>query len=186
MSRMYRIRVSESVEKLVHVEDGVATDLELLPVLERPRMLELLAAELAKRGFTREGNLATRTEESGIVISVDLESGRVTARVESERNVAVEGERSASVARESEEAKEELRQKLRGQLERDIARQEEELRREATQRLEKKVRDLQAEMDQVVNRVTAEALKERAGQLGEIEELSENTETGELTIKVKV
>ena len=186
MSRMYRIRVSESVEKLVHVEDGVATDLELLPVLERPRMLELLAEELAKRGFTRDGNIATRAEEDGVVVSVDLESGRVTARVESERQVAVAGERSASVAQKTDAAEEALRAKLRAQLERDVQREEEQLRQEATQRLEKKVRDLQAEMDQVVNRVTAEALKERAGQLGEIEELSENAETGELTIKVKV
>lgn len=186
MSRMYRIRVSDSVEKLVHVEDGVATDLELLPILERPRMLELLAAELTKRGFTRDGNLATRTEEDGVVVAVDLESGRVTARVESERNIAAEAERSANVVRDSDAAREALREKLRAQLERDVQRQEEELRQEATQRLEKKVRDLQAEMDQVVNRVTAEALKERAGQLGEIEELSENPETGELTIKVKV
>jgi hypothetical protein len=37
-----------------------------------------------------------------------------------------------------------------------------------------------------VNRVTIDALKERAGQLGEIEELHEDAESGELTIKVKV
>src|SRR5260370_41149968 len=125
MSRMYRIRVSESVEKLVHVEDGVATDLELLPVLERPRMLELLADELARRGFTREGNIATRSEEDGVVVSVDLESGRVTARVESERQVSVTGERSASVATGSARAEEPRREEPRDQLERDVKREEE-------------------------------------------------------------
>ena len=186
MSRMYRIRVSESVERLVHVEDGVATDLELLPVLERGRMLELLAAELGRRGFTREGDTATRGEPDGVVVTVDLATGRVTARVESERHVAVEGERTGSVAKVTAEAEAALRERLRQQLARDVAVQEEALQKEATQRLESKLRDLQAEMDQVINRVTAEALKERAAQLGEIEELHENPETGELTIKVKV
>jgi hypothetical protein len=186
MSRMYRIRVSESLERLVHVDDGVATDLELLPILERGRMLELLAGALEKRGFVRDGNVATRDEGDGVVVSVGLESGRVTARVESERHVAVEGERAASVAKVTDAAEADLRNRLRQQLERDVAREEQLLQQEATQRLEKKVRDLQAEMDQVVNRVTAEALKERAAQLGEIEELHENAETGELTIKVKV
>jgi hypothetical protein len=56
----------------------------------------------------------------------------------------------------------------------------------ATKQLEGRLRDLRGEMDQVVSRVTIDALKERAAQLGEIEELHEDAQTGELTIKVKV
>jgi hypothetical protein len=186
MSRMYRIRVSESVEKLVHVEDGVATELELLPVLERPRLEELLAAELERRGFVREGDLATRSEADGVAVTVDVKSGRVTARVAAERQVALTGERNASVDAVTAAVEDELRDGLRAQLERDVASAEAALQKETTQRLERKLRDLSAEMDQVVNRVTAAALKERAAQLGEIEELSEDPTTGELTIKVKV
>ena len=38
----------------------------------------------------------------------------------------------------------------------------------------------------VTARVTAEALKEKARKLGEIEEMHEDAETGELTIKVRL
>lgn len=52
--------------------------------------------------------------------------------------------------------------------------------------LEGKLRDLRAELDSIANRVTAEALKVRASQLGEIREITEDPETGSLTIKVRV
>ncbi len=186
MSRMYRIRVSETVERMIHVDDGVATDLELLPVLERPRMLDLLGDELARRGFTRDGTTATRTEADGVAVTVDLQTGRVTAQVTSTQEVTVEGERTAAVYRDADDIRQDLRSKLTADLERDIDTKRDALQKEATARLEHTLRDLRGEMDQVVHRVTATALKARAGQLGEIEELSENAETGELTIKVKV
>ena len=53
-------------------------------------------------------------------------------------------------------------------------------------KLEKKLGDLRKELDSVTTRVTAEALKEKARTLGEIEELHEDSETGELTIKVRL
>ena len=46
--------------------------------------------------------------------------------------------------------------------------------------------ELEQEMAQVVNKVTIEALKEKARSMGEIKEISENAEAGELTIKLEV
>ena len=54
-----------------------------------------------------------------------------------------------------------------------------------TQQLEGTLRDLKGELDTVVNRVTATALKTRAGELGQIEEVHEDANGG-LTIKVRV
>jgi hypothetical protein len=44
MSRAYRIAVSESLRRHLKVEDGVATTLEVLEILPREPMAELLAA----------------------------------------------------------------------------------------------------------------------------------------------
>ena len=75
---------------------------------------------------------------------------------------------------------------LLASLEDEAKRQTEEARREATLKLETKLKDLKQELDGVVNRVTAQALKEKAREMGEIQEIVENEDTGELTIKVKL
>ena len=48
MSRAYRVSVSESLSKEVRVEDGLCSRLELLPILPKERLGELLAKELEK------------------------------------------------------------------------------------------------------------------------------------------
>jgi hypothetical protein len=191
MSRAYRIAVSESVERIVHVEDGVATTLELLPILAKERQADILADELAQRGFERDDQsprTMVRETETGVTVEVDLDTGTVKATVTSQADVKRIVERSGSYLdpKRAEEGRAELEQKARAQAEREIAAEEERLRREATRRLEEELRDLRAELDGVVNRTTARALKERAAQVGEIEELLEDPETGSLTIKVRL
>ena len=61
-----------------------------------------------------------------------------------------------------------------------------ELQGQVTDRLEGKLSDLRQELDQVVNRVTAEALKRKAESLGRIKELTEDQQTGSMTIVVEV
>ena len=52
--------------------------------------------------------------------------------------------------------------------------------------LEGKLGDLRKELDQISNRVTAEALKQKAASMGEVQEVSEDPESGSLTIRVKI
>lgn len=191
MSRAYRIAVSESVERIIHVEDGVATTLELLPILAKERQADILADELEQRGFKRdEKNPGTmvRETENGVTVEVDLETGTVKATVTSQADVKRTVERSGTYGDRvrEEDVRGDLEKKARAQAEREIAAEEERLRREATRRLEEELRDLRQELDGVVNRTTARALKERAAQVGEIEEMVEDPETGSLTIKVRV
>jgi hypothetical protein len=118
---------------------------------------------------------------------VDLERGTVTVRVASEVDVRVARQRTGAVAATRiDEGRAELQRRLDEDVEVEARMAEEKARQDATARLEAKLRDLKKEMDQAVNRVTGEALKEKARQLGEIEELVEDAETGALTIKVRV
>jgi hypothetical protein len=71
-------------------------------------------------------------------------------------------------------------------LEREVDLERERLTDEVASKLEKHLINLRRELDQVVNRVTAEALKAKAASIGEIEEITEDPETGSVTIKVKV
>lgn len=188
MSRAYRISVSESLRRHVKVEDGVQSKVELLPILPAGRMAELLAAELAGLGFERDGDAARRVDGDGTEVTVDLEQGTVTVRRGAEAELELQRGGAGAVydPKQAAAAEKNLRARLRGELERQADARQEELRQEVTDQLERKLRDLRLEIDGAVNRVSAAALKEKAAQLGEIEEISEDAETGSLTIKVRV
>lgn len=197
MSRMYRIAVSESVSRVVHVEDGVETTLDILPVLPQEQMGALLADELARRGFSAvagdsavEGaGTMVRVESDGTVIEVNVATGKVNVSLA--EDVAVNVEAATDITGDedyggpTEEMRQRAKESLRGRLEQDVERQQEEKRATVTRRLEAKLGDLKKELDGVVNGVTAAGLKQRAAQLGEVESVEENA-SGELTIRVKV
>lgn len=192
MSRAYRISVSESVQKHIRVSDGIRTQLELLAVLGAQAMSELLAADLATRGFQRSRDQMVRDDDDGVQIAIGVagdNAGHVTVRLTRDQNLDIEVERSRQIyIDEVDESAE--RAALKKQVDRTIAHRaraaEQQLSAEVTSLLERKLRDLRVELDSIANRVTAEALKVRAGQLGEIREISEDPETGSLTIKVRV
>jgi hypothetical protein len=186
MSRAYRIKVSESLRRHVRVEDGVCSALELLEVLPREAMIDLLARELEGRGYVRRGDEAVRQDADGVEVAIDLNGGTVTIRLTKEADLTATVTGSRVVTDPNEHSKESLREDVRKSAEGEIDTKREELREEVTRRLESRLRDLQQELDQVSQRVTAEALKVRARQLGEIEEMTEDPETGSMTIKVRL
>lgn len=187
MSRAYRVTVNEQLRRHLRVEDGISSRLEVLPILPSARMGELLGAELAGRGFQREGERAVRREEGGVEVAVDLRTGQLEVLARGEQRVELSSER---VALTDEETKNKVEKGLRAAAKKDLERQaqgaREALAQALTERLEARLKDLRGELDEVVNRVTASALKERAAQLGTIEEISEDPASGSLTIKVKV
>jgi FtsH ternary system domain X5 len=187
VSRAYRVTVKGSVHRVVHVEDGVCTSLELLPILPAERTAEMLAAELARRGFTRKNGVASRTGEDGVIVEVELATGAVSVKAEATANIAIETQQTERIAEEVlEKGRKQAQQRVEARAESEAKAAETKAREEVTARLEKKLGDLRRELDSVTARVTADALKEKARQLGEIEEMSEDAETGELTIKVRL
>jgi hypothetical protein len=190
MSRAYRLKVSESLSRVLRASDHVSTQLELLEILPCEEMAELLAAELEQRGFRREGDLLIR-EEDGIAIIVDPASATVSVRAEAEEGVELEATQKGITYEElNKQARKELEEKLRKQAQEDLKveaeQQEDELQTEVTKKLETRLADIQQELGSVVNRVTAEALKKKASRMGQIKEMTEDPESGSLTIVLEV
>ena len=79
-----------------------------------------------------------------------------------------------------------LRKELQTSMEEEAQEKGEKLKRQVTDRLERKLADLRQELDQAVNRATAAALRQKAAQLGQIREMTEDPATGSLTIVVEV
>jgi hypothetical protein len=115
----------------------------------------------------------------------------VTVQAQAEEHVDLEASKSVVADSDagpklSEQARKAAQEELRQSLKRDADKKAASLQQEVTERLEGRLADLRKELDQAVNRVTAEALKRRAAQIGQIKEMTEDQESGSLTIVVEV
>jgi len=189
MSRAYRIKVSESLSKIIKADDRVCTQLEILHVLPHDQMTELLAEELERRGFERKGGQLVR-EKDGIVVTIDPDEGTVSVSVAGEQDLELEAERVGWSADQGgkyeQQARAALKQQLKDELEREAGRQKEKLQSQITDRLEAHLDDLRQELNDVSNRVTAEALKRKAAQMGQIKQVTEDPQSGSMTIVLEV
>jgi len=190
MSRAYRISVRESLRRVVTAKDRVSTQLEILEVLPPEQMAELLANELEQRGYERDGEEMVKQLDNGVTVRVDTKTGTITVHAECAQQVDIEREKEGraydDAGTSAEATRKQLREDLRKDLERQAAQETAKLQTEVTDRLERELSGLRQELDQAVNRVTAEALKVKAAQMGQIKELTEDPQSGSLTIVVEV
>ncbi len=187
MSRAYRIRVRESLHRMVRAADHIDTQLELLPILPADEMAALVTAELQRRGFQSQGGQLVR-QAAGLTVRVEPATGTVTISAESRQHVDIEGERQGVYYEEtgSRAASDRLREALQRELESQARDKQADLQKQVSNRLEAALADIRQELDQITNRVTAEALKRKAAQLGRIKELSDDPQSGSLTIVLEV
>ena len=190
MSRSFRIAVRECVNRVIKAEDSVSTQLEILEVLPPEQMAGLLSDELKKIGFEEEDGKLVRQECDGVIVMVDPTTGTVTVSAEGAETTKVDGELSGraydDVGPHANQVREQLRKELQKNLEKKVEDKTSELQGKITDKLEGELADLRQELDQVVNRVTADALKRKAASMGQIKEMTEDPQTGSLTIVVEV
>lgn len=190
MSRAYRIRVSETLKKVIRAKDRVSTNLELLDLLPQEEMEALLGEELLAEGFEQEEGGFVMNRD-GITIRVDAATGTVTVQAEAEQELELHREQDGWVDldmhRNSEaQAEKDIRELAQQELASEAESHEEELQREVTDKLEAHLADVQRDLAKVVNRVTAKALKQKAARMGEIKQVTEDPESGAMTIVLEV
>lgn len=190
MSRAYRISVKESETRHLKAGDEIGTTLELLDILPPEDMATLLRQELKIRGFEEQPDGTLTRKDGTTTVVVDPCSGEVTVKAETEALVEHEAKRDATGFNDVGPNENSLRDKVRDQLKQDLdkrfEKEQSNLQKKATDELEKKLQELQPEISEIVNKVTRDALKEKAQQLGTVKEISEDPESGSLTIKIEV
>jgi uncharacterized phage infection (PIP) family protein YhgE len=190
MSRAYRITVKESDTRHLKAGDEIGTHLEILEILPPEDMATLLKNELQNRGFEEQPDGTMVRKDGSLTVTVDPCSGEVTVKADTEETVSQEARRDATGFNDVGPTEANLRDKVREQLKQDLDKrfdqEQSALQKQATEQLEKKLQDLQPEISEVVNKVTRDALKEKAQQLGTVKEISEDAESGSLTIKIEV
>jgi hypothetical protein len=189
MSRAYRISIRECQDRVIRAEDHVSTRLEILEVLPPEQMAGLLTEELKRRGFQLEGELLVR-RQNDVTVTVDPAKGTVKVASEGSHQESIEVQREGraydDVGPHAREVREHLKKEAAQEIERKVKEQTAVLQNQVTDRLEGELGDVRHELDQAVNRVTAEALKIKAAQLGQIKEMTEDPQAGSLTIIVEV
>jgi hypothetical protein len=189
MSRAYRIEVSEGVQRIVHVEDGVQGSIDVLPILPAERMSELLANELERRGFARteqDGQtVLVRVGNDNVTVEVNAQTGTVTVSIAEDVTLDLSA-RAEATSENPESARQEAARRLQQALDQQAVPLQGAARQAATARLESELSELRPELDAIVNAVTGEALVEKARELGEIESIEGTVADGTLTIKVRV
>ena len=190
MSRAYRITVKEADTRHLKAGDEICTQLEILEILPPEDMATLLKEELKKRGFEEQEDGTLIRKEDDITVKVDPCSGEVSIKAEAAQTVNQEAKREATGFNDVGPNESSLRDRVKEQLKQDLDKgfeqEQNRLQGQATEQLEKHLQDLQPEISAVVNKVTRDALKQKAAQIGQVKEVAEDAETGSLTIKVEV
>jgi flagellar hook-associated protein FlgK len=188
MSRAYRIKISENLRRHIEVSDGIQSKLEILDIVPPEQTAALLERELAAAGFEqREDGQWVRVDADGVEVRVDAKQSTVTVSASADADVDITRERVVSAWAENDASTRERGHKaLTDELEGEANEREKDLQAKVTAHLEGKLGDLRRELDQISNRVTVEALKQKAASMGEVQEISEDPETGSLTIRVKL
>ena len=117
MSRAYRIKVAETLKKILHAKDGVSTQLEILQILSCEQMAQLLEAELVKQGFERDGDVLKKKLEDGIVVTVDPKTGMVNVNAEASTEVELSDNKEQQAWEEvADRVEETMRKKMKDDL----------------------------------------------------------------------
>lgn len=190
MSRAYKITVKESDTRHLKAGDEICTQLEILEILPPEDMATLLREELKKRGYQEQPDGTLKRQDGDVTVTVDPCSGEVSVKAETEETINQEARRDATGFNDIGPNESSLRDRVKDQLKHDLDKkfehEQSRLQNKATAQLEKHLTELQPEISEVVNQVTRDALKQKAQQLGTVKEISEDAESGSLTIKVEV
>lgn len=190
MSRAYRITLKESDTRQLKADDEICTQLEILEILPPEDMATLLRNELAKRGFEEQDDGTLTRRDGEVTVTVDPCTGTVTVKADAEQTVKQEAKREATgfndVGPNEDSLRDRVKEQLKQDLEKKFEQEQQKLQSKATEQLEKHLQEIQPEISQVVNQVTRDALKQKAQQMGTVKEISEDAESGSLTIKLEV
>jgi hypothetical protein len=177
-SRPYNIETKEVVGKMVVAEDHVEVKLDIPPILPPEQTQAILARELAERKFTPEGDGTMVRERGGVKVSVDLAEEEMTVSAEESTEVKPPPSNPSPCSCRASAALQEAQ--------RAAEKAADTLQKRVTARLEGALARLGCEVEGIIHRVTVEAIKQKASQLGEIKQMTEDPKNGSLTIVVEV
>lgn len=200
MSRPYRILVQKVIEEELRAADRSVLYLRLDPVLPEADLERILTAVLARRGWVEvEPGVFEQPREDGQSVTLDLTERTVTTEVALARTLRETRRRKLEGDTWNWHEQREMTDEEFAQMQQSATdalgdsvtesrrrRAEEALRTQAAAALAETADERRREVNQLVLEVLAEALKEKAAELGHVERVDEQWqgEDYELTISI--
>ncbi|MEM7014851.1 MAG: hypothetical protein AAF585_25605 [Verrucomicrobiota bacterium] len=193
MSQCYQVQLKQSVSRRVDQDDSVSYPIELTEILPQDEMKDILRGVLESDGWMAEPENSDRfrkTGAAGETLELDLGSMEVTATISDEKEVSADvsatgiGERRSDAKRDANRQLQQQAAAKGDQIE-EAARRV--LRDELREKLAESEDDRMRQLNELLQKVYAESLKRKAGQLGDIMEVHESTgedDNYELVIRV--
>ena len=191
MSQLYKIRLKDSVSRIITASDCVDYPIELTEVLPEEEMIDILKGVLKEKGFEQiEENIFVKEGSVGEKITVNLEDMKVTAELESAKEVIKEVEIDTHIdadsKREASWHGQEMLKRQKERASRELENAERHVQKELTGQLLESEEERLQELNTIMQEVYAESLKRKAGSLGEVTSLNESMENGEYRLDITV
>jgi len=191
MSRAYWVKLASSVSTTIDASDKAIHKIDIEAVVPQGEMGELLEHALEQSGWTRSednGREFHKTMEDGVELTWNLDTNTVEAAATEQRQVVREVEVQGrgydqNIARSDAERQLAKREKAAQQ---EASIEEERLQREITDRLGSNEKDRVREINEVLQKTYAEAVKRKAGRLGNVTSVSESTQDGEYQLTIVI
>lgn len=161
----------------VDVSDHADVEIRVLPILPRERTDQLIRDQLRARGWVEQpdGSLHQEIGDAVAVLPPDANTVRVT--LSDETSVSVEAKATGRIQQGDDAARAEVDARAARNAEAALAEAADGARRALEARTAKRLLEVwhgvRAELDEVVNQTTKQALQERAAELGSIDSVSE-------------
>lgn len=176
----------------VEVTDHADLEIRVLPILPRERIDEIVRRELEAAGWTRQPDGALTKQIGDVEATLPAGSSTIRIRLSDETTVRVEAKVKGRINPGDEAGRAQVDARAQDKAERELAAAADDARRELEERVANQLlgvwRELRAELDEVVNATTRQALETRAAELGAIESIEEGRDSDrgyELTITVR-
>lgn len=183
MSRGYRIRISDpnwrpvtyhDASRQVETTDAIEMDVGMLEILPEGAMTALLREQLAAAGWSEEKDNSMARQFGEVAVTLSPDGRTVTVRAAASKQVTTRATSEAQAASKLDAAGK--------RAERDLA-------QEVARRLGAHEGEIRGELQAALQKVYAEALRQKAASMGQIESVHEGRGADgelELTIKVRV
>lgn len=189
MSRAYWVKLSTSVSDTIHANDRATHKIDLEAVVPAGEMTDIVTDALEEAGWARRDDGRFEKRIGDVTLTWDVDKSEVEARVEASQSVS-QDVHAEGRGYDQSHAQTDAEQRLEREATRvrdAIAGEQERLQQQLTQRLSESEERRVREINEVLQRVYAEAVKRKARRMGNVTSVQESTsEDGEYQLTITI